>query len=162
MCERELAFRDGSVCVSFNSLRMGRVHIDRKIFNPWLSGCGRKVVMEERRGAKVRKMVLEKGTTVWVRDCLVAAARLDRPKGFWRRRRLDAAIIFFQVLENASGRFSLLSLEPVKGRRSTLYIPKGFNGKGWSLVAGDMASLLFPLEVSKGNKEITILKRDEQ
>lgn len=69
---------------------------------------------------------------------------------------MDLAVLFFQVLENARGRFDLLSLEYFKGRRLMIYIPEGFKGKGWGLLAGELSGLLYPPVVSKkkGKKEL--------
>lgn len=120
---------------------MGKVTIDRKLFLILKSGIGRKISIEERLGKKSGKLDLELGTSARVRDCLVVATDLSNPLGFWRRRRLEHVIIFFQVLENSRGRFALLSLEPFKGRRMRVFIPQGKKGSGWRLLAGEVFGL---------------------
>lgn len=77
-----------------------------------------------------------------VRDYSVVVADLSNPMVFWRRRQLEYAIIFFQVLENSRGRFALLSLESFKGRRTRVFVPEGKKGSGWRLLAGKVSGLL--------------------
>jgi hypothetical protein len=74
---------------------------------------------------------------VWDHDCLVVVAKAQNLKVFWRKR-LESTVIIFQVLENVKGKFSLLSLEAFKGKRTPIIIPKGFKGKESSLLATEL------------------------
>lgn len=75
--------------------KMRRVMVDRKMFTLRKSKCGKRVSAEEWRGSRVRLVELDVGSSTWVRDCLVSVSKAGRPLGFWRRRRLDATILFF-------------------------------------------------------------------
>lgn len=74
---------------------MRRVVIDRKTFTLRKSGCGKKISVEERSGLRARIVELDVGTSVWVRDCLVSVSRAGQLMGFWRRRRIDLAVVLF-------------------------------------------------------------------
>lgn len=100
-------------------------------------GCGKKISVEERNGSKARRVEFDVGRAAWVRDCLSTVSKVDRPGGFWRRRRLETAIIFFQVLSNARGKYGLLSLEPFKGRKIRIFFPEGAKGKCWATLADE-------------------------
>ena len=63
-------------------------------------GCGRKSVVEENSGGMKGRLELDFGTLTRVIDCLGLILKTINPFGFWRRK-LDSAIIFFQVLSNA-------------------------------------------------------------
>ena len=41
------------------------------------------------------------------------------------QKKVEFAITFFQVLENARGRILILSLESFKGRKTRIFIPNG-------------------------------------
>lgn len=94
------------------------------------------------------KLELELGTTAWVRDCLNSMVVLKTADGFWRRR-LDSAVIFFQVLLSSGGRFALVSLESFEGRKARIFIPKGSKKKGWSGIAGELTGFL-PTVIGNG------------
>lgn len=79
------------------------------------SECGRKICIEEGNGERFGKLELELGASAWVIDCLVAAAELSNPLGFWWRRWLERTNIFFQVLANSRRRFALLFVESFNG-----------------------------------------------
>uniref|UniRef100_A0A0A0KB99 Uncharacterized protein n=1 Tax=Cucumis sativus TaxID=3659 RepID=A0A0A0KB99_CUCSA len=91
-------------------------------------------------------MELDFGTSALVRDCLTNAAVANNPRVFWGRRGLKFAIIFFQVLENARGRFVILSLESFKGKKTRIFISKGSKGKGRKSFAEEISVLLLGLE----------------
>lgn len=120
---------------------MGKLKIDRKEFLVGFMVKARKIYIEERNGRIFGKLELDFGTSAWVRDCLVGAAGANNSMVFWQRR-LEFAIIFFQVLENEKGRFAILSLESFKERKTRIFIPEGSRGSGWRSLAGEISALL--------------------
>lgn len=109
--------------------RWKKVNIDGKVFHLCKSEDGRKVLIEERRGSRTSRLDMDVGTFTWIRDCLMAVTKSENPNGFWRRRKLEAALIFLQVLSNKKGSFGLLSLESNRGRKSSICIPEGQNAE---------------------------------
>lgn len=93
------------------------------------------------------------GIAAWVRDCLVIGSKFGLPVGVWRRRRIDAAVVFFQFLSNARGRYDLFLVEPFRGRRSTILFSKGLKGKGWVTMVGEFSGFFVALVASKGRKD---------
>jgi len=106
--------------------------------------------LEEKRKSFLGVVVLGSLCSAWLVDTVKEALKSPGSLDFVKSFREESKLVIVRKGGNQAGRFLEVSSFAVGGRKGSIWLPEGRDGRGWRRVAGELSRMVAVLESPSG------------
>jgi hypothetical protein len=107
--------------------------------------------LEEKRKSFLGVVILGALCSAWLVDTVKEALKSPGSLDFVKSFREESKLVIVRRGGNQAGRFLEVSSFAVGGRKGSIWLPEGRDGRGWRRFAGELSKMVAALESPSGS-----------